>query len=98
LEEQITKLDGEAAELLQAHQGTIQRLADAPGLGVSSAVQTIAEAGPGAEAFESAKEMSSWVGVCPESNETAGEARKHDLASGQSEHAAVAEPSGAGSG
>jgi transposase len=56
LEEQIEKLDREAAELLQAHRETIQRLAEVPGLGVSSAVQIIAEVGPEAEAFESAKE------------------------------------------
>jgi transposase len=74
LEDQIAKLDGEAAELLQAHQETIQRLAEVPGLGASSVVQIIAEVGPGAAAFESAKEMSSWVGVCPGSNETAGTA------------------------
>ena len=74
LEDQIAKLDGEAAELLQEHQETIQRLAEVPGLGASSAVQIVAEVGPKAEAFESAKEMSSWVGVCPGSNETAGEA------------------------
>jgi len=43
-------------------------------LGVSSAVQIIAEVGPEAEAFESAKGTSSWVAVCPGSNETAGEA------------------------
>ncbi|HUD23333.1 MAG TPA: IS110 family transposase [Acidobacteriaceae bacterium] len=74
LEEQIAKLDGEAAELLQEHQEALQRLAEVPGLGVSSAVQIVAEVGPEAKAFESAKEMSSWVGVCPGSNETAGEA------------------------
>src|SRR5271155_5882547 len=43
LEDQIAKLDGEAAELLQAHQETIQRLAEAPGLGASSVVRIIAE-------------------------------------------------------
>ena len=60
--------------LLQEHQEALQRLAEVPGLGVSSAVQIVAEVGPEAKAFESAKEMSSWVGVCPGSNETAGEA------------------------
>jgi transposase len=74
LEDQIAKLDGEAAELLQEHHETIQGLAEVPGLGASSAVQIIAAVGPEAEVFESAKEMSSWVGVCPGSNETAGEA------------------------
>ena len=36
-----------------------------PGLGVDSAQQIIAEIGPGAEAFPSAAQLASWVGVCP---------------------------------
>ena len=43
-----------------------------PGLGVDSAQQIIAEVGPTAAAFPSAKCLSSWVGVCPGSDETAG--------------------------
>ena len=47
LEEQIEQLDREASELLQEHQDAVQRLAEAPGLGVSSSVQIIVEVGPG---------------------------------------------------
>jgi transposase len=50
----------------------VQRLAEVPGLGVSSAVQIAAEVGPQAEAFGCAKELSSWVGVCPGSEESGG--------------------------
>ena len=50
----------------------MQRLAEVPGLGVDSAQQIIAEVGPIAAAFPSAKCLSSWVGVCPGSDETAG--------------------------
>jgi transposase len=75
LEEQIEQLDREASELLQEHQNAVQRLAEVPGLGVSSSVQIIAEVGPEAENFESAKALSSWVGVCPGSEESAGESQ-----------------------
>ena len=75
LEEQMEQLDGEMATLLEDHQEVVQRLAEVPGLGVSSAVQIIAEVRPQAEVFNSAKELSSWVGVCPGSEESAGESQ-----------------------
>jgi transposase len=75
MEEQIEQLDGEASKLLEHHQDAIQRVAEVPGFGVSSAVQMMAEVGAGAATFESAKDLSSWVGVCPGSEETAGESK-----------------------
>jgi transposase len=72
IDEQIKRLDQEMALLLQAHQDAVERLAEVPGLGVDSAQQIIAEVGPTAAAFPSAKCLSSWVGVCPGSEETAG--------------------------
>ena len=75
MEEQIEQLDGEASKLLDHHQEAIQRVAEVPGFGVSSAVQMMAEVGAGAATFESAKELSSWVGVCPGSEESAGESK-----------------------
>src|SRR5437899_9765019 len=49
-----------------------QRLAEVPGLGADSAQQIIAEVGPAAAAFPSAKHLASWVGVCPGEEESAG--------------------------
>jgi transposase len=72
LEQQISQLDQEMAHLLNQHQDVVQRLADVPGLGVDSAQQIIAEVGPTAATFPSAKELSSWVGACPGDNESAG--------------------------
>ena len=72
IEEQIDKLDQEMASLLSAHQDVVQRLAEVPGLGVDSAQQIIAEVGPTAAAFPSAKHLVSWVGVCPGEEESAG--------------------------
>src|ERR1017187_7266404 len=75
MEEQMEQLDGEASKLLQEHQDAVQRLAEVPGFGVDSAIQMIAEVGPEAAAFESEKALSSWVGTCPGSEESAGESK-----------------------
>src|ERR1017187_3725568 len=73
MEEQIEQLDREASGLLQPHQDAVLRVAEVPGFGVGSAIQMIAEVGPKAATFETAKALSSWVGVIPGDNETAGE-------------------------
>jgi transposase len=72
LEQQIGQLDQELATLLHPHQDAVQRLAEVPGLGVDSAQQIIAEVGPTATVFPSAKQLSSWVGACPGDEESAG--------------------------
>jgi transposase len=75
IEEQMVKLDREMADLLQAHQQAVQRLAAVPGLGADSGQQIIAQVGPTAAAFDSAKQFSSWVGVCPGQEESAGQSK-----------------------
>jgi transposase len=56
---------------LQAHRDAVQRLAEAPGFGVDSATQAIAEVGPTAGSFSTAPELCSWVGVCAGREESA---------------------------
>jgi len=75
MEEQIEQLDREALGLLQQHQDTVKRVAEVPGFGVDSAVQMIAEVGAEAAKFDSEKALSSWVGVCPGDEESAGESQ-----------------------
>ena len=72
LDQQIGQLDQEMATLLNQHQDAVTRLAEVPGLGVDSAQQVIAEVGPTAATFSSAKCLSSWVGACPGDDESAG--------------------------
>jgi transposase len=72
IEEQIGQLDQEMANLLSQHQDAVHRLAEVPGLGVDSAQQIIAEVGATAATFSSEKKLSSWVGVCPGDDESAG--------------------------
>ncbi len=72
IDEQISQLDQEMANLLSQHQDAVKRLAEVPGLGVDSAQQIIAEVGPTAATFPSEKCLSSWVGACPGDDESAG--------------------------
>jgi transposase len=72
LEQHLQQLDQDIAALLAPHHATIQRLAEVPGLGVEAAHQIIAEIGPRAAVFPSAKDLCSWVGVCPGEDETGG--------------------------
>jgi transposase len=73
IETPIEQLDREALDLLQEHQDAVQRVAEVPGFGVDSALGMIAEVGPTVAAFRSEKALSSWVGVCPGNEESAGE-------------------------
>lgn len=71
LETQSAQLDQQIAGLLTPHQDAVRRLAEVPGLGVDSAHQIIAEVGPAAAVFPSAKQLASWVGVCPGQEQSA---------------------------
>ena len=71
IEDQITELDQQMAQLIRRHQDAVERLAAVPGLGVDSAQQIIAEVGPTAATFPTAKQLASWVGACPGREESA---------------------------
>jgi transposase len=77
IEQQIGQLDREMAALLNQHQEAVRRLAEVPGLGADSAQQIIAEVGAKAATFPSAEPLSSWVGVCPGDDESAGVNHSH---------------------
>jgi transposase len=94
----IQQLDEELARLLREHQQAVERLAAVPGLGVDSAQQIIAEVGPTAATFPTAKRLASWVGACPGHDESAGVNHSHRSPNGnrqmrrllnQAAHAAV---------
>ena len=59
MEDQIEQLDREALGLLQQYRDAVQRVAEAPGFGVNSAIQRIAEVSAEAAAFQSEKAPSS---------------------------------------
>ncbi len=61
-----------AAEGMRRHESAVARLVMIPGIRVVAAQQIVAEAGPSASAFASAAQFSSWIGVCPGREESAG--------------------------
>jgi hypothetical protein len=73
LDTHIEELEREAMRLTQQDQDAVERVAEVPGFGVDSALQSIAEVGAHAAAFRSEKALSSWVGACPGNEESAGE-------------------------
>ena len=75
MERQMHQLDGEISTLLMEYQDVVRRVAEMPGLGVDSAHQIIAEIGPKAAPFASAKELASWVGTCPGEEQSAEECK-----------------------
>ena len=77
IDDQLRQLDHEMAGLLGPHQEAVAHLAEVPGLGVDSAQQIIAEVGPTAETFPSAKQLASWAGTCPGAEESAGVNASH---------------------
>ena len=77
LDTQMAQLDRAMARLLAPHQAAVERLAEVPGLGVDSAQQVIAEVGATATTFPSPQQLSSWVGVCPGKEESAGVSYSH---------------------
>jgi len=98
IEAHMKQLDEELAALLRVHQDAVQRLAAVPGLGVDSAQQIIAEVGPKATTFPTAKRLASWVGACPGHEESAAINHSHRSPNGnrqmrrllnQAAHAAV---------
>lgn len=77
--EAVTKL---IAGTLQPNQEALLRLCRVPGIRVIAAQQIMAEVGPGAESFDSAGKLSSWGGLCPGAQESAGSNRTGRCAKG----------------
>ena len=73
IDRQIGELDKLAAGQMQSYQEVVARLIEVPGIGAAAAQEILAEIGPQAEAFPSSQQLASWIGVCPGSNESAGE-------------------------
>lgn len=71
LDRHIDRQHEMVAGLLKKHEQAVLRLAVIPGLGPDSAQQIIAEVGHDADAFPTANQFCSWIGVCPGSNESA---------------------------
>ncbi len=76
LDRQIAMLDQEVEEQMRPFEQEIKLLDEIPGIGVRSAQVILACIGTDMSRFPSSSHISSWGGVCPGNNESAGKRRK----------------------
>ena len=76
LEAQIADLDARIGELVEPLQPQIEQLCSLPGLDATAARVILAEIGIDMSRFGSATRLSSWAGVSPGNNESAGKRRR----------------------
>ena len=72
LESQITSIEAEVAEIIKDHQREHELLQTIPGVKEKAANAIIAEIGTDMSQFPDERHLSSWAGLCPGNNESAG--------------------------
>jgi len=78
LEDQISTLDEEIGQHIKTHEleKPYQHLQTIPGVKETAAASLLAEFGPDMKVFGNAKKLSSWAGVAPGNNESAGKKKR----------------------
>ena len=82
LEKQINELEKEIDILLQKERDSLELLETIPGISKISASSIIAEIGTSMDVFKTEKHISSWAGLCPKNNESAGKKKRSGTKSG----------------
>lgn len=77
IEEEIDVLDKEIDRRMQPLQGRIEQLCEVPGMQQSSIKELLAEIGVDMEVFPTAEHLTSWAGLAPGNNESAGKKKAH---------------------
>jgi len=72
----ISSLESEIRQRMQPMNAELQRLIKIPGIDEVAAAAVLAETGPDMSVFPSAKHISSWSGLSPGSEESAGKSKK----------------------
>jgi transposase len=72
IEAEIEHLDKEIQRRMEPIEGRIQQLCDIPGLSKKSIRELLAEIGVDMEVFPTAEHLTSWAGLAPGNNESAG--------------------------
>lgn len=72
VERQIAELDTRIANLLKPYEAEITLLKSLPGVNETAAAVILAEVGPDMSLYPTDAHLSSWSGVCPGNNESAG--------------------------
>jgi transposase len=72
LEASIARVSAEIADRLRAHEATLVRLEQIPGVGRRIAETLVAELGTDLHRFPTAGHLASWAGMCPGNHRSAG--------------------------
>lgn len=72
LQKSLKKLDGEIQRKMTPYKKDYQRLQTIPGVKEIGAASIVAEIGTDMSVFPTAQHLSSWAGMCPGNNESAG--------------------------
>lgn len=78
----ISKLDAQIVERNKAHEKVLQRLQSIPGIGQRTAEVIVAEVGYDVSHFPSDGHLSSWIGLAPGQNESAGKRKSSRIPPG----------------
>lgn len=79
LEIQIKQLEQEGEEIIKEYQQDYERLQTIPGIKEKAAKVILAELGNNMKEFATAKHLTSWSGLCPGNNESAGKKKAAGL-------------------
>ena len=77
IEAEIDHLDEEIERRMQPFEEQIARLCEIPGMDTTSVRELLAEIGVDMEAFPTAEHLTSWAGLAPGNNESAGKKKAH---------------------
>ena len=82
LRRHVEEINQALAQAMKEHLVALHRLSKIPGVDLYAAQELLSEIGPKAAAFASPEKFTSWVGVCPGSQESAGVSYSHRSAKG----------------
>ena len=77
IEAEIDHLDKEIERRMKPFEAQITQLCEIPGMDVTSANELLAEIGVDMEVFPTAEHLTSWAGLAPGNNESAGKKNSH---------------------
>lgn len=77
IEAEIDNLDKEIERRMKPFEAQITQLCELPGMDVTSANELLAEIGVDMEVFPTAEHLTSWAGLAPGNNESAGKKKAH---------------------
>jgi transposase len=75
LEANLSRVQARLSDLFQPHEDLVKRMTQVPGIAPTAAYAILSEIGTTLDTFPNASALSSWAGVCPGNNESAGKRR-----------------------